>query len=84
MQQAGHRDDMADGYRAQGLRGPTFGPRGATLRPTGIVVFATLDRAHGATGASSSPHPPWHDTEPAFADGWRRWALRPMAWLLGR
>jgi hypothetical protein len=87
MHQSGHRVEMADGYRSQGSRGPTFGPRGARLRPTGIVVFATLDRdgrAHGCTYASAPPSAPWHDTEADVADGWRRRVLRPMTWLLGR
>jgi hypothetical protein len=87
MQQAGHRFEMADETRALGRRGPTFGPRGATLRPTGIVVFATLDReghTHGFTHASASPPTAWNDTDATAADGWRRRALRPMTWLLGR
>ena len=52
---------------------------GATLRPTGVVVFATLDRKRGR-----------FDTVPAREQGcgrvggWRVVARRSVAWLLGR
>jgi hypothetical protein len=85
--------ETADGYRPPDFSGLRFGPRGATLRPTCIVVFATVDHdgsvptrvsyADHAVASGATPAA-WHDTEPSAVDRWRQRALRPMSWLLGR
>jgi hypothetical protein len=100
MRRADRGADTADGYQPPDFGGLTSGLRGATLRPTGIVVFATVDRGgpvptavtygdgdfgfQGDAGVSGTTPALWHDTEPSGADRWRQRALRPMTWLLGR
>jgi hypothetical protein len=58
---------------------PVWSWEGATLRPTGVVVFATLDRQRGRFNAVSAREPGCHRV-----GGWRVVALRSVAWLLGR
>jgi hypothetical protein len=50
---------------------------GAILRPTGVVVFATLENPHQRQRAPE-PTPQLPTRE------WRVRALRSVAWLLGR
>jgi hypothetical protein len=67
------------GRRWQRGNGPVSGWDGATLRPTGVVVFATLDRAPRRPDALRPASPA---ASPAGV--WRVRARRGAAWLLGR
>ena len=68
-----------EGHRWLRGSGPAPGWDGATLRPTGVVVFATLDRAPHRADALRPKGP-----APSPAGAWRLRALRGAAWLLGR
>ena len=58
---------------------------GMRLRPTGMVVFATLDRGDGAEPGSSRSDAPWHPgASHDRARDLRSLAWRGAAWLLGR
>ena len=60
--------------------------QGATLRPTGVVVFATLERP-GRARSCPVPAPLMlsHRGAPAaLPHRWRRRAALGVAWLLGR
>jgi hypothetical protein len=68
-----------DGRRWQRGNGPGARWDGATLRPTGVVVFATLDHAPRRADALRPAGPA---RSPVGA--WRLRALGAAAWLLGR
>jgi hypothetical protein len=58
---------------------PAWSWEGATLRPTGVIVFATLDRTRGRFDTAPARKPGCRR-----AGGWRVGAQRSVAWLLGR
>ena len=60
--------------------------QGAALRPTGVVVFATLERPRrGTVGAERVLSARSHRAAPvSLPQQWRRRAVRSVAWLLGR
>jgi len=63
---------------------PAYEWQGARLRPTGVVVFATLDHAGVGSGRRDAPAGAPRRSGSLGGHDWRRHALRPMAWLLGR
>ena len=84
MQQAYGWDDGGGGHRGR-AHDPSYRWRGATLRPTGVVIFATLER-HGPDLPALEPVPEPRPRSGPRGQGheWRRLALRSAAWLLGR
>ena len=66
------------GRRSSRAADPSYRWQGATLRPTGVVVFATLEGLGRApsTGPDVAVHTSTHEL--------RRRVLRSVAWLLGR
>jgi hypothetical protein len=92
--------ENGDGRQAQRGNDPAYRWQGMTLRPTGMVVFATLDRTEreqtaptaAAGGAPSLPNltgagrlsPGTGSRSRVSPRQWRRLASRSAAWLLGR
>ena len=67
----------SNGVDSRRARGASSRWEGAILRPTGVVVFATLETPHQRRRA---PKP----TLQLATREWRIRALRTVAWLLGR
>lgn len=84
MQQGYGCNDGGRGHRGQ-AHDASYRWRGATLRPTGVVIFATLER-QGPDLPALEPVPDGRARSGARgqAHEWRRFALRSAAWLLGR
>ena len=65
---------------------PAYDWRGAALRPTGVVVFTSLERRPGTVRLRPSPvggpSPCSPHARPAHV--WRERARRGVDWLLGR
>jgi len=58
--------DIGHGRRPRTGNDPPYQWQGVTLRPTGVVVFATLDRS-GPDGAGRLPGEPGGRARPALA-----------------
>jgi len=93
MQCPVRRVEAQEGYRSAPRPDTSCEPQGLTLRPTGIVLFATFEkpptrttRSPGASAlrasGSARPAPRAGGTDIVRACG--RNALRSVAWLLGR